>query len=418
MLSHHVGSSRYAERLSDLAASEPLYEECWPDRRPTAQRHRPQRRRGDGDQVGSDAAVAERPPRPAVPRPPADARRLSAATTPAVDHLELLAAAASRTCLHVGHPPGGSAATRRSPTTWPAATGSAARRRGLRHLRAAPMRRSHRHLPGASRRSPSRPGTPGNTCSTCSGFAAGMGRAVHRSAGRRGGAGDPRVRYMSDAFRDAGLDGAWTIGLDDGSHIGVGASRDARPCPQRRPAAERDGLLRRPRAAGCGTTPRVPGHRPGVRADVAGTRSGRHLRRPRRPRHHRRADRPAGLQHPRLRARLDHDGAAGRAGRMAGDAAAGLAASASPASPAGAGRTARSTIDGHRTGCACTSSAGSPTCRALAPAAFELALHIHEDERDDIELLRDRGWAADRSLDGRGHARPPTGSTCRARAPS
>jgi hypothetical protein len=28
----------------------------------------------------------------------------------------------------------------------------------------------------------------------------------------------------------------------------------------------------------------------------------------------------------------------------------------------------------------------------LAPAAFELALHIHEDERDDIELLRDRCW--------------------------
>jgi hypothetical protein len=35
-------------------------------------------------------------------------------------------------------------------------------------------------------------------------------------------AGDARVQYVSDVFGEAGLDGDWTIGLDDGSHIGAG----------------------------------------------------------------------------------------------------------------------------------------------------------------------------------------------------
>jgi hypothetical protein len=32
---------------------------------------------------------------------------------------------------------------------------------------------------------------------------------------------DARVRYVSDVFREFGLECAWTIGLDDGSHVGI-----------------------------------------------------------------------------------------------------------------------------------------------------------------------------------------------------
>ena len=55
-------------------------------------------------------------------------------------------------------------------------------------------------------------------------------------------------------------------------------------------------------------------------------------------------------------------------------------------------RSRRSSTRASPTGCACTSSAASPSCRAARPSALEVALDIHEAETADLELLRSNGW--------------------------
>jgi hypothetical protein len=204
-------------------------------------------------------------------------------------------------------------------------------------------------------------------------------------------AGDPRVRYMSEAFRDAGLDGAWTIGLDDGSHIGVG----------------RGETLDHVRSAD-------------LLLNVMGYCDDQEL-----------------LAAARHRVFLDTDPGFGQMWRALGqaDIFAGhdahvtigerigqpdcsipdcgldwittpqpVVLDAWPLTPLPAGRVRFTSIAswrgaygpveyrGHRYGLRVHQMRRFADLPTLAPAAFELALHIHEDERDDIGLLRDRGW--------------------------
>ena len=160
---------------------------------------------------------------------------------------------------------------------------------------------------------------------------------------------------------------------------------------------------------------------PGFGADVARARAGRRLRRPRRARHDRGADRRAtDCTVPDCGLRLDHDAAAGRARRVAGAAAASGRGCASPASRAGAAPTGRSTTTATATGCACTSSAASPSCpRARRRRVRAGARHPSGRRRATPALLRGRrlGAGRPRAVVAATPRRLPR-ATCRARAPS
>jgi hypothetical protein len=204
-------------------------------------------------------------------------------------------------------------------------------------------------------------------------------------------AGDARVRYVSDVFGEAGLDGAWTIGLDDGSHIG----------------ASRAETLDRVRGAD-------------LLLNVMGYCDDEEL-----------------LAAARRRVFLDTDPGFGQMWRALGlaDVFAGHDAYVTigerigaadctipacdlewittpqpvvldewrcTAPPAGrvrftsiaSWRGAYGPIDylGHRYGLRVHQMRRFTDLPGVAPADFELALDIHPDEREDIGLLRDRGW--------------------------
>jgi hypothetical protein len=204
-------------------------------------------------------------------------------------------------------------------------------------------------------------------------------------------AGDGRIRYVSDVFRDAGLDGVWTIGLDDGTHIGV----------------SRAGTLDYIRSAD-------------LLLNVMGYCDDDEL-----------------LAAARRRVFLDTDPGFGQMWRELGQADifaghdahvtigerigeadcripdCGLAwittpqpvvLEAWPVTSPPAGRPRFTSIaswrgaygpvsyGGHTYGLRVHQMRRFADLPTLAPAAFELALHIHPDERDDIALLGDRGW--------------------------
>jgi hypothetical protein len=202
---------------------------------------------------------------------------------------------------------------------------------------------------------------------------------------------DHRVRYVSEVFRYAGLDAAWTIGLDDGSHIGVG----------------RADTLDHVRSAD-------------LLLNVMGYCDDEEL-----------------LAASRRRVFLDTDPGFGQMWRELGqaDIFAGhdvhvtigerigaadcripdcglewittpqpVVLDAWPVTPPPAGRARFTSIAswrgaygpieyrGHRYGLRVHQMRRFADLPTLAPAAFELALHIDENERDDIGLLSDRGW--------------------------
>jgi hypothetical protein len=204
-------------------------------------------------------------------------------------------------------------------------------------------------------------------------------------------AGDDRVRYVRDVFRDAGLDGAWTIGLDDGTHIGV----------------DRPETIDHIRGAD-------------LLLNVMGYCDDEEL-----------------LTAARRRVFLDTDPGFGQMWRELGlaDIFAGhddhvtigerigrpdcaiptcgldwittpqpVVLEAWPVTPPPAGRARFTSIaswrgaygpvsyGGHTYGLRVHQMRRFADLPTLAPAAFELALHIHPDERDDIALMRDRGW--------------------------
>jgi hypothetical protein len=204
-------------------------------------------------------------------------------------------------------------------------------------------------------------------------------------------AGDPRVLYVSDVFRDAGLDGAWTIGLDDGSHIGVGRGetldhvRSADLLLNVMGYCDDEELLAAAR------------HRVFLDTDPGFGQMWRALGQ---------ADIFAGHDaHVTIGERI------GQPDCSIPDCALDwittpqpVVLDAWPVTPPPAGRVRFTSIAswrgaygpveycGHTYGLRVHQMRRFADLPTAAPAAFELALHIHEDERDDIELLRDRGW--------------------------
>ena len=252
--------------------------------------------------------------------------------------------------------------------------------------------------------------TPGCSSSTCSASGGSAGKCSSRQAG----AGDAR-RARAQRPKSPTSPPSWAST----------ASTTRRACstarPARRPPVCRElrslGIVRdvdlllnvwasSPTRSSSGRAPaRLPRHRSRLPADVAGPRSRGRLRRPRRARDGRRADRPAGLRDPRpagwtgsrRRSRSCSSVAARRA----------AAADRSRASRAGAARTARSSTPAS----ARPARARVPPLRALPELtgrAFELALEIHAAEAADLALLRD---TAGRSSTRRGAAEPRATAT-------
>jgi hypothetical protein len=204
-------------------------------------------------------------------------------------------------------------------------------------------------------------------------------------------AGDPRVLYVSDVFRDAGLDGAWTIGLDDGSHIGVGRGetldhvRSADLLLNVMGYCDDEELLAAAR------------HRVFLDTDPGFGQMWRALGQ---------ADIFAGHDaHVTIGERIGQpDCSIPDCGLDWITTPQPVVLDAWPLTPLPAGRVRFTSIAswrgaygpveyrGHRYGLRVHQMRRFADLPTLAPAAFELALHIHEDERDDIGLLRDRGW--------------------------
>ena len=221
----------------------------------------------------------------------------------------------------------------------------------LRHLRAAHERADrHRGRDRAEGRT-----RPGHTLAVPAVPArvprARLGRAVRRPPARTTSTGDQRVAYV----RRRHASGRAGATLDDrarrrhatpasiaGARAGAGA--------RRRPAAERDGLLRRSGDARR-RPPRVSSSTPIPASARCGARSGWPTSSPATTRHVTIGERigAARLHHPDLRARLDHDAAAGRARRLAGRAAP-PGRCASPASRAGAAPYGPIDFEGQRYG--------------------------------------------------------------------
>ena len=130
------------------------------------------------------------------------------------------------------------------------------------------------------------------------------------------------------------------------------------------------------------------------------------------------ADRRARLHDPDLRARVDHDQAAGRARRVAGVAAGDGPAAPSPASRAGAARSGRSSTAAGRYGLRVHEFRRFLELPARTGADFEVALDIDEADADDLRPAR-RGTAGRWPIRARPRAtRGATATTSGARARS
>ena len=208
------------------------------------------------------------------------------------------------------------------------------------------------------------------------------------------------VAYLAEVMERFGLGDRWAV-LHDGGRAVLGMSDAAldRAVDRAGAAAERERLRRDAGArARAGAAARLPRHRPRLRPDVAGARPARPLRRPRRVRDDRRADRAARTARSRPAAstgsrRRNRSCSSEWPAQAAGGPG---AAAASRPSRAGAGPSPRSSTRASPTGCACTSSGASPSCRAARRSALEVALDIHE-----AETARPRAAALERMAPGR-----------------